>query len=102
MPLTYDLLAVAHTKLNMLTPALWGFSMLFIDAVFCISGVFWNVGFSTHTTGVLSPRSVVFLTSNFFHLQGTVVRVPRFILKGFHWNLWVHKECVKPGLGYLE
>lgn len=34
MHLTYDLLAVALTKLNMLTPTLRGFSMLFIDAVF--------------------------------------------------------------------
>lgn len=34
MYLTYDLLAVARTKLNMLTPALRGFGMLFINAVF--------------------------------------------------------------------
>lgn len=65
MHLTYDLSAVAPLQLSVFTPTLMGFSELFIDAVFFISVVFWDVGCCTinfHT----SLRFAVFWTTEYF------------------------------------
>ena len=45
-----------------------GLSMLFICALFCISGVLWNVSRSTHTITARLYVSAVFLTSEYFLL----------------------------------
>lgn len=73
MHLSNDLLAVSLSKLNMWTP-LRGFSMLFINAVFCTFRVFWNVGFIYTERGILQIH--ISEVCNNFNL-GIYIFIPR-------------------------